>query len=99
MLHFIASYFDPSLRSFAFVTSDDDRKLFFGHVLESIHVSSEDTTLDADSGCTESADTNEAEIEYVDKTAPTEKIKTNSFSWFDTSDLTQQSTCGIQCLV
>ena len=55
MLHFTASYFDPSLRSFAFVTSDDDRKLFLGQVLESIHVLSEDTTLDANGGCTEFA--------------------------------------------
>ena len=44
MLHFVASYLDPSLRSFAFVTSGEERKLFLHQVIESIYVLLEDTT-------------------------------------------------------
>ena len=37
----------------------------------------------------ERTDTNEPEIECVDKAVPTKKIKTNPFSWFHTSELPQ----------
>ncbi|KAI6661971.1 Hobo element transposase HFL1 [Oopsacas minuta] len=97
MLHFVATYLDPSLRYFAFVTSVADRNLFLVQVLESIHVLSEDITLD-DMGCASKDVTNEPETECMGEATPTKKKKTNPFSWFYSIEMaSQKSTDGMQC--
>ena len=78
MLYFVTSYLDPSLRYFAFVTSDEERKLFLDQVIESIYVLLEDTTLDVGSDCPERTYTNEPEIECVDKSCSYEKDQDKS---------------------
>ena len=88
MLHFVASYLDPSLRSFAFVTADNDRNLFLNQVIESLHVLSKDITLD-------DLVVISSEVEELEPVLPNKKVKTNPFSWFSSSS-DSQSTDVIQ---
>ena len=71
------------------MAADNVRDLFLSQVIESLHVLSEDITLD-------DLVVISSEIEEPEPVLPNKKVKTNPFSWFCSSTSDLQSTNVIQ---
>ena len=88
MLHFAATFLDPSLKHFRFVTDMNDRDGFFGQVREAIvSLSKEPSTTDVPQPSASVTHNNSTTADAGD-IPPTKKRKVSPFDWFQSATVT-----------
>ena len=85
MLHFVATFLDPSLRQFLFVKNLTDRQGFFKQVKESLLSLAEESvavTAATSTQLTEVTEASDISSTTVQPQPPVKKMKSSPFDWF-----------------
>jgi hypothetical protein len=82
MLHFVATFLDPSLRGFVFVRKAADRQGYFKQIRDSLQSLAQESQASA----TSNQQTEGAEVCSA-PTPPAKKMKTGPFDWFKTTSI------------
>lgn len=89
LLHFVATFLDPSLRHFLFVRNTNDRQGFFNQIEDSLLSLAQDSDTEAVAAVVTSTritEVTEGSVVRSTVQPPVKKMKSSPFDWFQSSN-------------